>query len=157
MDCVGHLPSHHKHHILCGSSHPLRSRLCHTLYLSRLDRFIPSTILGHAGYSPYLFHFNNCGNLLFTPTTRRPYLESSHQSGISSLCDVDYCNFVVSSEYSHRQTRRGSCSNSVTGRLTAHLCGVQKNSRPSQHLASIGNLFLRKFQCDVYTWHLPGM
>ena len=152
---LGLFPPHNCCDILCGHSHPLRSCLCHPLYLSGLNRVFPVSHMGHAGYSTCLFHLNHCRDFLLTRTSGCPNLESFYESWISSFCDVDYCRPVVSSQCSHRPKRGNSRTNPITGRPFTHLRGMQKNSRPNGHLASTRNVSYRKLQYDVHPWHMP--
>ncbi len=68
---------------LCRPSHSLRGCLCHPLFLSRLDRVVPASRMGHAHNSFCLFHLNHCRDFLLTRTSGCPNLESFYESWVS--------------------------------------------------------------------------
>ena len=125
---LGYLFSHHWRYVLYRPSNPPRGCLCHTLYPSRIVRVFPATRVGYARYSSCLFHLNNRRNFVLTPTSCCPYLESTHEPWVSSFRDLDHCHSVVSSQCAYRPTGGGPRSNTFTGRPTAYLRGMQKNS-----------------------------
>lgn len=127
IDFLDSLPSHHHHHVFCGSSGPVGSCLGHTVYFSGVDGIISSTRMGCARGRPGVFAFHRHRNVLFAPTACCAFLESAHQPGFGIVGYVDHWHALVSSQCASRATRRSTRSNPITGRFAPNLRGMQKN------------------------------